>query len=265
MKPLRDKAVVVTRPREQAETLAQALYSLGASVIHLPVIEIAEPESWEDTDRAVKMLKEGYFRWAVFTSANAVRSFFARLDAAGLDARSFGRTGVAAVGPATDKALRVNGIRADLVPTSYNGRSLAEALGHGSGRILLPRAADAPAATQEALESFGWSVVPAVCYVNRPIRRKTPEAERVRRGDYDAVTFTSPSAVRAFAALVGGAKKGGLTPDNDNKIVACIGPSTAEAARGAGFRVDAVPDRATAEGLAGALADKIGSRESMLG
>ena len=59
------------------------------------------------------------------------------------------------------------------------------------------------------------------------------------------VTFTSPSAARHLLDLVGAVVLG--------LPVAAIGPVTAEAARGLGYRVVAVPDHHTLEGLAGAV------------
>ncbi len=252
---LAGKTVVVTRPERQAQSLVDALSSRGASVIRLPLIEIRDPDSWDDLDRAVKMLREGYFRWVIFTSSNAVAAVFSRIGVAGLDARAFGRTGVAAVGASTERSLNAHGIRPDLVPTTYRGEALAQELGHGSGRILLPRVADAPPATQEALASGGWSVEAVVCYANRRLRPRGPEAESVKKGDYDAITFTSPSAVQAFKPAIGEPAKIGLSPEDEGRLVACIGPSTADAARQAGFRVDVIPEVSTAEALAEALAE----------
>ena len=64
----------------------------------------------------------------------------------------------------------------------------------------------------------------------------------------DVWTFTSASTVRAFLANVGDA----ATLAN-GKLVACIGPITAGAARESGLRVDVVAEEYTYEGLFDAL------------
>ena len=45
--PLFGKRIAITRAREQAEGLRDALSALGADVIEIPTIEIQPPDSWE--------------------------------------------------------------------------------------------------------------------------------------------------------------------------------------------------------------------------
>ena len=58
------------------------------------------------------------------------------------------------------------------------------------------------------------------------------DVERCLAEGFDAATFAAPSAVRAFARVAG--------PRAQGVPAAVIGPTTEEAARGAGFRVIAV-------------------------
>lgn len=80
-KSLKGRRIVVTRARCQAAELCEGLRLRGALPIELPTIELRDPESFESLDRAVAEL-EGY-DWVLFTSANAVEKFFARMNAAG--------------------------------------------------------------------------------------------------------------------------------------------------------------------------------------
>jgi uroporphyrinogen III methyltransferase / synthase len=254
--PLSGRRVIVTRPKEQAGRFASFLSRLGADVVHLPVIEIADPPSWDEIDWSIKKLTEGYYSWVVFSSTNAVDKFFERIDAVGKDTRTFGRARVAAVGTVTAERLRDHGIRADLVPEKQTGGALAEALGRGSGRILVPRVARAPQDLIDRLSANGWKTESVVAYVNLPATDDSPEADDVRAGSFDAVTFASGSAVRGFVGMVGAPDDLGLAAADDPlKLVACIGPSTAEAAGELGFRVDVVPEDHSSKGLALALAD----------
>lgn len=250
-RPLFGLRVVVTRGRGQAGSLSASLEALGAAVVEMPVISIADPASWDDLDQALRLLAEGFFRWVVFTSANAVDKVFERLDAAGLDTRAFGRVRVAAVGSATSGLLRKRGLRADLVPPEFTGAAVAGALGRGSGRVLLPRVEGAPPELVDALSGSGWTVREVATYRNLLAGKDSLGAAVVSSGRYDVVTFTSASTVRNFLAIV-------RPPEDSNAAVACIGPVTADAARSAGLHVDVVAEEHTIPGLVQAITDRFG-------
>jgi uroporphyrinogen III methyltransferase/synthase len=195
----------------------------------------------------------------VFSSMHGVRNFVARLDAAGLDSRAFASARVAAVGPATEEALVGAGIRPDLVPAGFTGEALARALGEGSGTVLLPRPERAPRLVIEILEAAGWKTREAVAYVTVPARADTPEADEARQGRFDAVAFTSGSTARNFVDVICKPGDIGLSSDHaEGPKVVCIGPVTADVARDLGFRVDAVADVHTIDGLARALVAVVG-------
>lgn len=260
MKPLTGLRIVVTRGRRQAGSLAAHLEELGTEVIEMPVIEIADPESWGDVDQSVRLLAEGFFKWVVFTSGNSVEKLFERIAHAKLDARAFGRSKVAAVGSTTAALLAQRGIRADLVPSRFTAADVTGALGRGSGRILLPRVEGAPADLVDALSASGWSVREVVAYRNLPAGRDTPGAAAVATRRFDVVTFTSASTVRNFLAVAGSPQELGLEiGGSGNRFVACIGPVTAEAAAQAGLRVDVVAEEHSVPGLVRALVDRFGS------
>ncbi|HEX2057707.1 MAG TPA: uroporphyrinogen-III synthase [Actinomycetota bacterium] len=260
MKPLTGLRIVVTRARRQSGSLAEQLEELGADVIEMPVIEIAGPTSWDELDQALRLLAEGFFRWVVFTSGNSVEKVFERLEHAGLDARAFGRSRVAAVGRTTAALLAQHGIRADLVPSKFTAQAVAEALGRGSGRILLPRVEGAPRDVVEALSSSGWSVREVPAYRNLPAGRDSPGASAVATRRFDVVTFTSASTVHNFIGVAGSPEELGLEAGGGgNRAVACIGPVTAAAAADAGLRVDVVAEEHSVPGLVRALVERFGS------
>jgi uroporphyrinogen-III synthase len=72
---------------------------------------------------------------------------------------------------------------------------------------------------------------------------------QLRAGSLDAITFASPSAVRAFAALLDASARASAR----QCAIAAIGLTTAEALRVAGLPVSAVAERAGVESLAEAL------------
>ena len=235
--PLAGIRVVVTRPTDKAGKLADLLQDRGATVLNVPTIAIADPESWAGLDEALGRLGAGNFEWVVFTSANAVEKVLPRLDR-----REEIEAKVAAVGSVTAAALRRHGVDVDLVPDEFTGEALASALGPGTGRVLLPRVEGAPQATVRSLEEEGWTVDEVVAY-----RNVVPDAasSTLRGADFDAVTFASGSAARNFVMLYPDLAAG--------KVVACIGPRTAEEAGRAGLQVDVIAPTHTDEGLVSEL------------
>lgn len=255
---LAGQRVIVTRAPAQAAGLTARLKGLGAEVIHLPTISIVPPDSWAEADAAAVRLADGGYTWVAFTSLNGVTAFLDRLDKLGMTVPR--TTKVAAVGRTTADVLASRGTRTHLVPHRFTSMDLARGLGRGSGRILLPRAAGAPRDMPQALTRAGWEVDEAVVYRTVPAPGDTPAVRTARAGEFDVVTFSSASTVRYFVnvvgppsdlALDGGASRG-------KKVVACIGPVTAEAALSLGLRVDVVAPQHTVEGLVGALRHHFG-------
>ncbi|HEV3473241.1 MAG TPA: uroporphyrinogen-III C-methyltransferase [Actinomycetota bacterium] len=248
-RPLLGRRVVVTRSRRQATKLGDRLSALGAEVVYLPVIAIEDPQDISELDAALKTLSVGGYEWVIFTSANAVEKTFVRLRANGFDARAFGSTRVAAVGPATLGALARVGLRADLVPSEHTSNALVAALGPGPGTILWPRVADAPQEMTAVLRAAMWEVDEVTAYRNVVGDPDPAVLELVRTGEHDILTFTSASTVKNFVALVGEIPS--------DAIWVCIGPETAAAATTTGFDVAAIADPHTTEGLVSAVLEVV--------
>jgi uroporphyrinogen III methyltransferase / synthase len=241
-RPLFGRAVVVTRAREQVSGLRHRLEALGAAVIELPAIAI------EPVDFEVPALER--YGWLVFTSANGVNAFFERgLVAAGLDARALAGVRVAAIGPGTAAALAGRGVRADLLPERFVAESLLEAFpppGPGGERVLLARADRARDILPAGLSDRGYEVDVLAVYRTVTAKPDPVAVERVRRGDVDALTFTSSSTVTNLYDLLGG------VPD-PQPVVASIGPVTSKTAEERGLRVDVEAAEHTIDGLVDAL------------
>ena len=243
--PLDGRRIVVTRPRTRAGGLTARLRALGAEVVELATVAIEDPDSWGPLDRAIAQLP-GY-DWVVFASAAAVEMFFDRLTVAGRDHSALGEAKIGAVGPATATALRAHGVEPDVVPRRHTGAELAAAVGEGHGTVLLPRVTDGPRAIVDEFSARGWRVEEVPAYRNVPV--EPGPATPLRRGEFDVITFTSPSTARGFARQLPASE----IPDD--VLVACIGPQTAEAARALGYAVGAVPGEHTVDGLVAVLLD----------
>jgi uroporphyrinogen-III synthase len=217
-------------------------------VILLPTIEIIDPPSFDQLDSALLTVADGAYDWIVFLSVNAVHRVITRLQALSLLPSAISQCRIAAVGRATAAAISAAGMGIDLLPAISTAMGVADALGPGSGRVLVPRAANAPNDATDSLRQQGWVVDEVVAYLTVPAA-PGEGVEVVRRHEFDVLTFASGSSVRGFAGMVS-PSEAGLTPeDSDAGKVACIGPVTAKIARQLGFRVDAVATEQTTRGL----------------
>jgi uroporphyrinogen-III synthase len=261
--PLAGCRIVVTRPRAQAPALAQRLAALGAVPVLFPTIEIAPLDDTAALDAALRRLAA--FDWVVFTSANAVEAVSTRLAALGLSGQlGTGRPRLAAIGPATARALEARGAAAAALPDEYVAEALPASLGPVAGqRILLPQAELARDVLAADLTRRGALVEALPAYRTLPAAPDPAGLAALRQG-VDALTFTSSSAVRNFVRLLAGgdqwaeagaAADGPSLPALRRATVACIGPITAQTARSAGLPVAVVPAAYTLDGLVQALAE----------
>lgn len=244
-RPLFGRRIVVTRTRAQASELSAALRNAGAEALEVPVIDVVDPADGGASLRAAAKDLANY-HWVVLTSPNGARRLLDAVRSRGGDARAFGATRVAAIGPGTAAALREGGIRADLVPERFVAESLLESLGdaiHGRSRLLLARAEVARDVLPDGLRARGWEVDVVDAY--RTVAATVGDEQRELVASADLITFTSSSTVERFLAAFG---PGAVPP-----VVACIGPITAATARERGLRVDVEAEVHTIEGLVDAV------------
>lgn len=112
--PLVGKRIVVTRTREQAGELSAQLAQLGADVIELPTIRIADPSDKRDFAEAV--VDSPHYDWLVFSSPNGVKRFFQGFFAVYEDIRELGGARLAAIGSGTAAELKKYGLMVDVMP-----------------------------------------------------------------------------------------------------------------------------------------------------
>ena len=254
-RPLFGRCVVVTRARAQAGELSVELERLGAEVYEFPTIQIQAPEDFGPLDAAIRDLDS--FGWIVFTSVNGVEAFLERLWHHGLDLRAVPRRAkVAAIGPATAQRIEEVGLRVDVVPEEYRAEALIEVLETDSiagERVLIPRAKVAREILPDKLREAGAEVVVPPAYESAPSSEgKNELARRLGAGEVDCVTFTASSTVENFVGAFGPGEAVGLLAETR---VVCIGPITAETARGYGLRVDTEAEEYTIPGLVEAVVD----------
>lgn len=239
--PLSGRLVVVTRPRDQAAALVDAVEAEGAEAVAVPVITIEDPADGGEALRAgLSALRPG--DWLVVTSPNGATRVGAVIAGSPLT----NGVRVAAIGPGTSRSANSVGLDIDLVP----GNSIAEGLlevfpepQQGGGLVMLARAEAARDTLPDGLVAKGWIVDDVTAY--RTIALSVDEAGHEVCQRADAVVFTSSSTVTHLVEAVG---LDGLPP-----IVVSIGPATTATARTIGLRVDEEADPHTIPGLVQAL------------
>jgi len=245
--PLTGLTVLVPRARDQASDFSALLRSRGAEPLEVPTIEIRPVATTDELDRAVEDLAAGHFDWVVLTSVNGVAALRARAEASGRGPAALGAARVAAVGPATEAALRAWGVAPDLVPEVATTAALGHAFPAGPGAVLLARADLANPELAVILRAKGWEATGVVAYHTVPVGRLDPAARRrLDGGEVDWVAFTASSTVEGFLRGYGGPPPPGVR-------VAAIGPVTADTARSAGIPVATTATEHTIGGLVEAI------------
>jgi uroporphyrinogen-III synthase len=246
-KPLSKMRILVGRARHQAGALSVQLRSLGATVIEIPFIEIRKPKSFQPLDSALKNV--GDYDWLILTSVNGVDALWQRMSKLHLDPQSLQTVRVAAIGPATRKAIEQGGVKVDVVPREYIAESVARSLRRRiqGKRVLLVRAKVARDVIPRELRLAGAEVDVVEAYetvvpVDSPARLRSVLKNPQRRPHL--VTFTSSSTVRNFVNLLGASKA-----QLRGICFASIGPVTSATLRELGLRVDVEASEFTIPGL----------------
>ena len=238
-KPLAGLRIVVCRPREQAQALADGLAAAGAEVVSAPVIAITDPADGGAALRAaLARLDRG--DWLVVTSPNGVE----RAAAAGPLPEG---VNIAAIGPGTAARAAGVGLTVRLVPD----RSIAEGLVQAfpspdpqrGSLVVLARAAVTRPVLPDSLHNAGWEVLDVAAYRN--VAAPLDDDQRRAVAVSDGVVFTSSSTVKRLVAEVGA--------DAVPPLVASIGPATSATAAEHGLEVTVEATEHTIDGVVAAL------------
>ncbi len=253
-KPLFDWRVIVPRTKDDLTSLVDELAHFGATTEIVATMSIEPPRTEQGMEKAVRGLVDGRYLWLVFTSPHAVAAIAERLTEYGLDSRALSGISLAAVGRGTVEALARLGLVADLVPVVENTTgALAnefpayDELIDPLNRVLVPSADVSVEPLLVGLSRLGWEVEEVTAY--RTVRAAPPPPEvrdDIKTGMFDAVVFTSATAVRNMIGIAG--KPHAAT------VVAAIGPATAAACEIHGLRVDVTAEHPTFEAVAEGLA-----------
>ncbi|MGB7600276.1 MAG: uroporphyrinogen-III synthase [Candidatus Sulfotelmatobacter sp.] len=271
--------VLVGRTRHQAGALSGKLRELGATVIEIPFIEIRKLRSYRPLDSALRNLAE--YDWLILTSVNGVEAMWERMGRLRLSDENLKHLRIAAIGPATKKAIEQHAVRVDVVPKEYVAESVVRSLQRRvkGRRVLLVRAKVARDVIPRELRRAGARVDVVEAYetvVPQASRTRLRAALRNPRQRPHVVTFTSSSTVRNFVELLGGPRSarravealpgrgvGGSTIQLGSAIqLASIGPVTSSTLRELGLNADINAKEFTIPGLVKAISAAQSSEKS---
>lgn len=265
--PLTEVRVLVGRARHQAGALSSELRKLGAEVIEIPFIEIRQPRSYKALDSALRNIAD--YDWLILTSVNGVEALFSRWErlhkrGKKVSVINLPRLRVAAIGPATKKAIEQRGMRVDVVPKEYVAESVVSSLSAevAGKRVLLVRAKIARDVIPRELRKAGAQVDVIEAYetVVPPASRARLRAVMKTERRPHVVTFTSSSTVKNFVALLSAAGRGVDNARLDGILMSSIGPVTSATLKESGLKVDIEAKEFTIPGLVAAITHALESR-----
>lgn len=258
-RPLAGCRVLVSRAKRQAGALSSELRALGCRVIEIPFIEIRKPASYRPLDIALRNIAT--YDWLILTSVNGVQALFERMHKQKLLPSVLNGPKIAAIGPATKKAIESQELRVTVTPKEYIAESVVRSLRRRvkGKRVLLVRAKIARDVIPRELRAAGAEVDVVEAYETvtpKSSQSRLRAALASKTGKPHAITFTSSSTVRNFVSLLGlRAARTALkkTVERHGVHSASIGPVTSATLREFGLPVDIAAKEYTIPGLVAAI------------
>ena len=251
--------ILVGRARHQAGALSKELRKLGANVLEIPFIEIRPPRSFKPLDAVLTNLTA--YDWLILTSVNGVDAMWDRLKKLRLTKRSLNHMRIAAIGPATKKAIEKRGLKVHIVPEEYVAESVVKSLRNQvkGMKVLLVRAKVARDVIPQELRKAGAEVDVFEAYetvVPTSSRARLRSVLNNSKRRPDVITFTSSSTVKNFVALLGSngrSRHGRRALQLEGITLASIGPVTSATLRELELNADLEAAEYTIPGLIQAI------------
>ena len=180
-------------------------------MIEIPFIEIRKPHSYQSLDTALQNIKT--YDWLILTSANGVEAMWARVRKLRITRRNLKHLQIAAIGPATKKAIVKHGLKVKMVPEEFVAESVVKGLRDKvkDKRVLLIRAKVARDVIPDELRAAGAQVDVVEAYetvVPKKSRLRLRALMKNSERRPHIITFTSSSTAKNFVELLGNSNVG---------------------------------------------------------
>lgn len=241
------KTIFISREESKAQDFIDPLERLGANILPHSLITF-ELRTTEDQRTMLAQLNT--FDWIVFTSANGVKFFYETLDNYHVSKAEVNQIKKAVVGKKTQQFLEQYDESVDFVPNVFDAEHFSQTFvaEKQPTNVLLVKGNLSRKVIDHALSQSNISFKTMTVYntvINREVKAQTLD---VVKRPVDAWVFTSPSSIQAFEEFVDLQEATIL-----EQPCFCIGHTTEEQAKLAGFKQTIVPREFTLEGLAEAV------------
>lgn len=201
--PLAGRGILVTRPLEQTDALAEEIRDAGGEAIIFPAMAIVPVH---DDALAQRLAQLATYDVAIFISPNAVRH---GLDTIDTPCAWPEQVRVYALGPGTARALKQRGLVKVIQPDGHDTEALLalpSLHAVANQRIVIFRGVGGRELLADTLRSRGAIVEYAECYRRlRPESDAGPIIQRWTAGDIHAVTINSAETLHNLATMLGDA------------------------------------------------------------
>jgi uroporphyrinogen-III synthase len=246
-------SVVLTSSEDSFPGLADALRERSFEVLKRPLIAFAAPSDWGPLDRALE--RASNYGAIAFTSPRAGKAVTERIRARGIPWPQSPGPAVWATGQATAASL-ADWAGPILVPggAEQEGDGAAAVLARAmvaagvTGPVLFPCGDRRREELPSVLESSGIRVHDVGCY--RTVLAQPSEA-RAAASEGALLVVASPSVVELLALAC---------PADERPDLVAVGPTTAAAARRAGWNSLAVAEQPNSSGVLQAIAGLLARR-----
>ena len=249
---LEGKTVAITRPAAQAKEAGKVIEAKGGVPYYIPAIEIKGLTNFVPIKKFITELLEGQVDYVILMSTNGVKHLFSAAESLTETAQlrdGLAKAFVIGVGPRTAQALAEYQVHVDLVPQKYSSEGLVECLQSKvicGKKIRIPRTSSAAPTLAEKLREMGADVQEIYVYESAlPVDEKLKAKfyQDLTSGKIDAIVFGSGlSAKNIFKMLSEKAQMETIRSIVNSKVTTvAIGPTTANALKEMGVKVNVVP------------------------
>ncbi|XP_010472682.1 PREDICTED: uroporphyrinogen-III synthase, chloroplastic isoform X1 [Camelina sativa] len=233
--------VVVTRERGKNKQIIKALEKHGISSLELPLIQHAQGP---DFHRLASVLSDKSFDWIIITSPEAGSVFLEAWKAASYPKVQIGVVGAGTARVFEEARQSTEGLlHVAFTPSKATGKVLASELPEKVGKrssVLYPASLKAGNDIEEGLSNRGFEVTRLNTYTTVPVHNVDTVLLKEALSA-PVLSVASPSAIRAWLNLI-------QNDEQWSNHVACIGETTASAARRLGLKNVYYPEAPGLEG-----------------
>ena len=244
--PLQNKLFISTRPAGSSDELKHLLNDAGATLLKFPLIEIKAATLSAEEKKQFARLEQ--FQWLILTSPNGVHYFFEILKEETGNQKLPETLKIAVIGVKTNRTLEKYGYTAAFVNPGSTAEDFAKPFAQHikttgtKPKIVLPLGNLARTVIENHLKKLADCTRINIYLTEMPRYVNSEIGKYIEKEKYDLLIFTSPSGIENFLKLF-------PKLNVENIRLACIGETTASAARKSGFQPLVVAQNSSSAGI----------------